>query len=427
MLDLDQITRQISPIHLRSIVESTARINIWQGSVRSGKTVSSLLRFLMAIANAPPTGRILMFGRTRESINRNVISVLQDPAIFGPLASRTHYTAGAPMGTILGRPVDVIGANDAKAEPKVRGMTLCLTYADEITTLPKDFFKQVLARLSVAGAQLFGTTNPDSPAHWLRKEYLLRGQGGTGELNLRTWHSTLEDNPHLDPQYVADLKKEYTGLWYRRFIQGAWVQAEGAVFDMFDEDEHVVRGELPAIQRWVSMGIDYGTRNPTSAIICGLGVDGRLYLTHEWRHDPAVARRQLTDAAMSRSMIDWMGGLDAGQGLKGLRPEWVCVDPSAASLRLQLFEDGITPVLADNEVLDGLRLASSLLASDRLKIHESCTGLLDEIPGYSWDDEAAEKGEDKPIKADDHSIDAGMRYAIKTPEVLWRPYIRAAA
>jgi PBSX family phage terminase large subunit len=421
-IDVDAVVRQLAPIHIRSIVESTARLNIWQGSVRSGKTVASLLRLLMAIAAAPTSGRILLFGKTRESVGRNVFAVLTDPALFGPLARLTKYTPGAPTGTILGRLVDVIGANDAKAEPKVRGLTLCLAYGDELTTIPEAFVTQVLARLSVPGAQLFGTTNPDSPAHWLRKKYLLR----QGELNLRTWHSTLRDNPHLDPQYVADLTKEYVGLWYKRFILGAWVQAEGAVFDMWDEDRHVV-STLPAIQRWISLGIDYGTRNATAALILAVGQDGRLYLTHEWRHDPAVARRQLTDSSLSRELRAWLGRLQVpgAASLTGLRPEWTVVDPAAASLRLQLHEDGLTPALADNAVLDGIRLMSSLLGNDQLRVHQSCKGLIDEIPGYSWDDKAAEAGEDKPIKADDHSIDAA-RYAIKTPEVLWRPLLRSA-
>lgn len=421
-VDLDAVSRTLSPIHLRSIVESTARLNIWQGSVRSGKTVSSLLRLLMAVATAPSSGRVLLFGKTRESVNRNVFSVLTDPAIFGPLARLVKYNPGAATGTILGREVDVLGANDAKAEPKVRGMTLCRAYGDELTTVPEAFFTQVLARLSVAGAQLFGTTNPDAPNHWLRKKYLLRA----GELNLRTWHSTLDDNPHLDPQYIADLKREYVGLWYKRFILGSWVQAEGAVFDMFDEDRHVV-DQLPAIHRWLSLGIDYGTRNATAALILGVGDDGRLYLTHEWRHDPATARRQVTDASLSRDLRAWLAGLEVPgtTGLRGLYPEWTVVDPSAASLRLQLHEDGMTPALADNAVLDGIRLMSSLLGNDQLRVHASCKGLIDEIPGYSWDDKAAERGEDAPIKADDHSIDAA-RYAIKTPEVLWRPMLRSA-
>jgi PBSX family phage terminase large subunit len=425
-LDVDAVTRQLSPIHIRSIVESTARLNIWQGSVRSGKTVASLLRFLMAVAAAPAHGRILLFGKTRESVNRNVFSVLQDPDIFGPLARMTKYNPGAALGSILGRSVDVLGANDAKAEPKVRGMTLCLAYGDELTTIPEDFFVQVLARLSVRGAQLFGTTNPDTRAHWLRKKYLLRGQGkgGSGELNLRTWHSTLDDNPHLDRQYVRDLKTEYTGLWFKRYIQGLWVAAEGAVFDMFDEDEHVI-DVLPDMHRWISLGIDYGTRNATAALMLGVSEDGELILSHEWRHDPAVARHQLTDLKLSARLRKWMAGLDAGHGMVGIQPEWLCVDPSAASLRLQLHEDGLLPTLADNAVLDGIRLVSSLLGSNRLKVHRSCTGLLDELPGYAWDDKAAEKGEDAPLKVDDHSVDAA-RYAIATPEVLWRPLLRSA-
>lgn len=420
-LDLDAVARQLPPVHLRSIVEATARLNIWTGSVRSGKTVTSLLKFLMAVAAAPTSGLILVFGKTRESVARNCFAVLSDPALFGPLAQLVRYNTGAPTAIILGREVHVLGANDAKAEPKVRGMTLALAYGDELTTIPEAFFTQVLARLSVPGAQLFGTTNPDSPAHWLRRKYLLRA----GELDLRTWHSRIDDNPHLDPTYVRNLKVEYTGLWYRRFIAGEWVAAEGAVFDMWDETLHVV-DQLPDIHRWVSLGIDYGTTNPTAALLLGVsGQDRRLYLAREWRHDSKLARRALTDADLSQGIRDWLAKVEITPGLRGVRPEWTVVDPSAASLRLQLFRDGITPALADNSVVDGLRIMASLLAAGQLRVHRSCKGLIDEIPGYSWDDEASAKGEDKPLKTDDHSIDAA-RYAIVTPEVIWRPMIRDA-
>jgi len=83
------------------------------------------------------------------------------------------------------------------------------------------------------------------------------------------------------------------------------------------------------------------------------------------------------------------------------------VDPSAASFVVQLYKDRLTPTLANNAVLDGIRQVSSLIAADRLRSHRSCTGWNDEVAGYSWDDGAAAKGEDKPIKADDHSLDGG--------------------
>jgi PBSX family phage terminase large subunit len=418
-VDLAAISRTLAPIHLRSIVESTARINVWQGSVRSGKTVASLLRFVMAVAAAPTSGRILLFGKTRESINRNVFSVLGDPLLFGPIAHLIKYNPGAPTGSILGREVDVLGANDAKSEPKVRGMTLCLAYGDELTTIPEAFFTQVLARLSVHGAQLFGTTNPDSRNHWLRKRFLLR----EGEINLRQWHSTLDDNPHLDPEYVSSIKAEYTGLWHRRFVKGEWCMAEGAIFDQFDDTTHVV-STLPVIQRWISCGIDYGTTNPFHAVVLGLGVDGVLYLTREWRHDSKLARRQMTDVEYSAAVRHWLTTVPIPTTtLTGVAPEWTVVDPSAASFRVQLHRDGLSARLADNAVLDGIRTMSSLFSLNVLKVHTSCQHLLDEIPGYSWDDKAASDGEDKPVKADDHGIDAS-RYAVHSTRTIWRPLLR---
>lgn len=418
-INLDAVTRTLSPIHLRSVVESTARLNIWTGSVRSGKTVSSLLRFLIAVAAAPTTGRILIFGKTRETIYRNVFAVLMDPALFGPLALLTTYNPGAPTAMILGRVVDVIGANDAKAEPKVRGMTLCLAYGDELTTIPIEFFKQVLFRLSVAGAQLFGTTNPDSRNHWLRQEYLLRA----GELNLRNWHSTIDDNPHLDPEYVAQLKAENTGLWYRRFILGEWVNAEGAIFECWDEDVHVV-DTLPHIVRWPATGIDYGTVNPFAALALGVGEDGRLYLTDEYRWDSKKQHRQKTDAEYSKELRAWHQKPREWLGGQWLNPEWWAIDPSAASFKVQLFNDDVTRVMdANNEVLDGVRLVASLLAGDLLRVSRRCAGFIDEAPGYSWDDKAAELGEDKPLKIADHSIDAA-RYAILSTLTLWQPLLR---
>ena len=393
-----------------SIVEATARINAWEGSVRSGKTVASLLCWLCYVADAPTGGELVMVGRTRDSINRNVFAPLTNPELFGPLASQVTYTNGAATATILGRTVHVLGANDAQAEPKVRGLTCAGAYVDEATTLPQTFFDQLTARCSVPGSKIFLTTNPDNPLHWLRQKYLLRPE----ESRLRSWHFTLDDNHTLDPEYVAQLKAMHTGVFYRRNILGHWVQAEGAIYDMWDEDRHVV-DEVPAGTRWLSLGVDHGTINPFSAVLLGLGPDGVLYAASEWRHDSKQAHRQMTDAEYSAAVRGWLAGL-------GVRPEWTVVDPSAASFIEQLHRDGINPAGAENSVLDGIRTVASLLSAGRLRVHRSCAGVLAEMPSYCWDDAAAEKGEDKPLKVADHSLDA-LRYAIRTTEALWRPHV----
>ncbi|WP_445269625.1 PBSX family phage terminase large subunit [Streptomyces sp. DSM 41634] len=403
----------LSDKQLASLRESVARINVWHGSVRSGKTIASLLRFLFAVRRAPASGLILIVGRSLATIERNVIEPLQDPLLFTDTAAEVHHTRGATTAVILGRVVHLIGASDARSEGRLRGLTASVAYADEITLLPEPFFVQLLARLSVPGAILLGTTNPDGPRHWLKTGYLDRQH----ELDLRSWHFQLADNPALSPEYVASLAAEYTGLWRRRMILGEWCVAEGAIYDAYDEQRHVV-DTLPAMRRYWS-GVDYGTSNPFSMVLLGLGEDGRLYAVGEWRHDARAARRQMTDAAYSRAVRGWLAEQD-------IAPEWTFIDPSAASFSTQLWADGFSGVArANNSVSDGIRSVANLLDSGRLLIHRSCQGLLAEFPSYVWDDAAAARGEDRPVKANDHSLDA-LRYAVHSTAHEWRGLLTPA-
>src|SRR5690606_30937155 len=147
-------------------------------------------------------------------------------------------------------------------------------------------FNQLVDRCSVPGAKIFGDTNPDSPFHWLMKHYLSRADGR----DVARWRFRLEDNPVLSPEYVERLKRLHVGMWYRRMVLGEWVAAEGAVYDMFDPARHVV-DTLPAMRNyWV--GIDYGTTNPTVAVLLGLGDDERLYVVREWRWDSVAKGRR---------------------------------------------------------------------------------------------------------------------------------------
>lgn len=366
-----------------SIVESQqARISIWDGAVRAGKTISCLVAFLIALADVTERklpGLILITGWTLQSIERNILEPLQDERLFGDLAAQVHHTPGSNTAVILGRTVHLIGASDRRAEARLRGLTACLALADEATLMSLSFWTQLLARLSVAGARLLATTNPDTPAHWLRRDFILR----QGELDLAHWHFTLDDNPSLTPEYVKALKAENVGLWFKRRILGLWVAAEGAIYDMWDPARHLV-DIIPPVTRWLSAGIDYGTKAPFAALLLGLGADSRLYLVDEWRYDSRQAHRQLTDGEYSERVRAWLNQVPVpasrrpdGSWLRGVRPEYVAVDPSAASFRTQLARDGLSSVGADNAVIDGIRDISSLLARDLLRVHRSVTGWAD--------------------------------------------------
>lgn len=420
----------------------TGRINIFEGSVRSSKTVCSLLAWLL-FTRTGPAGNLVMVGKTERTLKRNVIDPLVD--MIGP--KRCRYSLGSGELWLLGRRIYVAGANDERAQDKIRGLTLAGAYVDEATVIPESFWAMLLTRMSVEGARVCATTNPDGPNHWLMRDYLRRAATWVrhdGEvvhddspraqaLGLHRFSFRLVDNPSLSEAYVESQRAAFTGLWYLRFIEGQWVMAEGAIYDTFDPSPgagHVV-DQVPArrIDRWV-VALDYGTTNPFVALLIGLGfdVDGteRMWICDEYRWDSRAERRQRTDAEYSVEMRRWLAGAWGRLGLDPESPpeiERVIVDPSAASFKAQLWRDGWEHVRdADNAVADGIRSVATLLAADRLRIHERCRGLIEEKAGYVWDSKASDKGEDRPLKEADHGPDA-ERYGVMGTRRWWRHWV----
>ncbi|MCI8915638.1 MAG: PBSX family phage terminase large subunit [Oscillospiraceae bacterium] len=372
------------------------RINLLEGSVSSGKTWISLVLWAFWVGSMPQEKLYLMCAKSLTTLKRNCLILLQE------LVGERNFTFSIPAkeGVLFGRRVLFEGANDARAESKIRGMTLQGAYCDELTQFPEDFFTMLLSRLRVAGAKLIATTNPDHPNHWLMRRYIERAD----ELDFLDVKFTIDDNTTLPPDYVENIKREYTGVFYDRFILGAWVVAEGLVYPMFSEAQHVV-DEIPwqALQRgrWY-ISVDYGTVNPTSAGLWCLW-NGTAYRVNEYYYDsrePGKARR--TDE-------EHYAELEALAGER--RIERVIVDPSAASFKETIRRHGRFAVWdADNSVLDGIRLTASLLQARRVLIHRDCNGLLSEITAYRWDTDAPE---DTVVKEADHACD-DMRYFCST-------------
>ena len=359
----------------------------------------------MKIADgADDPGENVIIGRTKDTIYRNLIAPMQDAAMYGPWAEHVKYNNGASTANILGQTVHIIGSSDVLAEKIIRGMTIKRSYVDEWTLVKPDFTNQLIARHSVAGAWCGGTTNPDGPRHDLKLNYIDRA----AEMGHRVFHFGLEDNrAHLPAGYIENLSRQYTGLWNDRFIKGLWTMADGVIYESFDPARHVV-DTLPEMQRILCVGVDYGTTNPTRGIKLGLGVDNKLYAMAEW----APGSGTTTDH--SRSLREFIN-TDA--------PEYLYIDPAAAVFKVQLQRDGYTNYLnASNKVGAGIGLVASLFTTNQLLIHTSCTELLGEIPGYVWDAKAAEKGEDSPVKLNDHAVDA-FRYAVASSQQEWQPYL----
>lgn len=416
---------KLAPKQLDSVLAATCRINLWHGAVRSGKTVGANVRWLEVLANPPRGGHLVVAAKTERTLRRNVLAPIED------LVGKRWVRYGGSDGTvkICGVPCLMVGANDARSEAKIRGGTFAGCLGDEVTLWAESFFKMMLSRLSVAGAMFLGTTNPDSPYHWLKTGFIDRP-----ELGINVQHFTLDDNPFLDPAYVQALKLEYTGLWYRRFILGEWCLAEGAVYaDQWDESRNIWKGPYTPQVKWWTAG-DYGTTNPTTFGLYSEDRSGVVTCWSEYWWDSREQQRQKTDAQYVADFFEWLqrAGAEVAADARAVgiappltMPGYLRLDPAAASLRVAFEQDRrIRVENANNDVLQGIRHVGGKLATGSFLIHPRCKHSIREMSAYTWDPKAQARGEDAPLKINDHTQDR-HRYAMYSPA--FKPDSRASS
>ena len=374
------------------ILAPPARINILHGSVRSSKTISSIIKWIHLVKNEA-TAECLMVGKTERTLMRNIINPMQEMLP----SSVIHVNKGSGEMILYGKRVYLAGANDARSESKIRGQTLQYAYVDEGTIIPEEFMKMLQTRLSEPNAQLYVTTNPDSPYHWMKKEII----DAADLIKANVWHFTLDDNPYLSPDYIEALKREFTGLWYQRYIEGLWVLAEGVVYPMWDESKHV-RPSPPGDMENIIISVDYGVTNPSVFLMGGIHKStGNTHVMTELYHDSAQSG-QLTDKQLA----------DLMDGFTDKKVRYIVVDPSATSFIAELRSRGYAVREAINDVIPGIQEVSKLLSSETLFIDPSCENMRKEFSAYVWDENAQKRGEDKPKKVNDHCCDT-LRYLVQ--------------
>ena len=269
--------------------------------------------------------------------------------------------------------------------------------------MPESFVNQATGRCSVDGSKFWFNCNPNGPFHWFKVNWIDKKK----EKRLLYLHFTMDDNLSLSEKVKTRYRSMYTGVFFKRYIQGLWCVAEGLIYDMFDADLHVrdiqsFRHLLIDRNRYVS--IDYGTQNATAMLLWNKGIDGVWYCIREYYYSGRDKGRQKTDAEYADDLEQW---------LEGTKIKGVIVDPSAASFIAELRKRGYKVVKAHNDVLDGIRLTGTKFNQRKIVIASSCVNLLKELASYIWDEKAAEHGEDKPVKTFDHACDA-LRYFVAT-------------
>ena len=385
------------------LYESDAFINIAHGSVRSGKTIVATFRFLLFVLESPYY-EFMISGKTRDTIERNVIRDLIR-MIDGRIPYK--YRKFDNYIEIAGNKIWLIGFSDEGATEKVRGMTVGGWYADELTSASKSTVEMAITRCSVDGAQMFWTMNPESPYHFIYTDYITNQElldSGT----VKTWHFTLEDNLHLSKRYIEELKRvnRKSQVNYKRNILGQWVIAEGVIYDSFDERIHVFHDDLTETFDEINICCDYGVSTVTTFGVMGIVKDtkqgNRYYLQEETYYDA-------TQKGVTQSDSDRVNDILRLQNKYGLdRKSTLFLPHDAASLKAQCRKDKRIRMKVRTYAPDtykDINRIQDLFNTERFFIHESCKNSITQAQTYCWDTRAQQRGEDKPLKVDDHCPD----------------------
>ena len=367
---------------------------IADGAIRSGKTLSMSLSYVLWAMSSFNQQNFGMAGKTIGSFRRNVLFWLKLM-----LRSRKYTVIDHRSDNLLivskGSKINyfyIFGGKDERSQDLIQGITLAGMFFDEVALMPESFVNQATGRCSVDGSKFWFNCNPDNPRHWFKVNWIDKAE----EKHILYLHFTMDDNLSLSEKIKARYRGMYVGVFFKRYIEGLWCVAEGLVYSMFDEDKHVTSKRMKGAREYI-VSVDYGTVNPFS---CGLwAFDGRRSIREqEIYYDSRAEGKRLDDEAYYKMMDEMIGDR---------RVEFIIVDPSAASF-IEVIKKYAKYVVkgADNDVLDGIRVVTTMLNKGMIKIHESCENSINEFGLYCWDEDS---GDDVVIKENDHAMD-DIRY-----------------
>lgn len=369
---------------------------ICDGSIRSGKTVSMTIGFILWSMTRFNHQSFAICGRTIEALRRNVI--VHIPTWLEGLFKVTERRAENKLIISVGGRANtyyLFGGRDESSYTLIQGITLAGVLFDEVALMPRSFVEQAMARCSVSGSKFWFNCNPESPGHWFYKEWITRRVSR----NMLYLHFTMDDNLSLDKKIKERYEGMYTGVFYDRYIKGLWTVAEGLIYSMFNKTYHVVPS-IPREYEEYYISCDYGTLNPTSAGLWGL-CRGKWYRIREYYYDGRKEQRQRTDEEHYEAIETLAGDLSIRK---------LIVDPSAASfIEVIRRHDRFIVEQASNRVLDGIRDVATHLNAGDILICDCCEDCIREFGLYRWDEKAAE---DRPLKTDDHAMD-DVRYFVR--------------
>ena len=380
---------------------------IADGSIRSGKSISMSLSYVLWAMETYQFQNFGMAGKTISAFRRNVLRWLQ--LMLMSRGYTTEHKRSDNLLIVRRNGVEnyfyIFGGKDESSQDLIQGITLAGMYFDEVALMPESFVNQATGRCSVEGAKLWFNCNPASPNHWFKTDWVDQHQ----EKNLLYLHFTMDDNLSLSEKVKSRFRSLYSGVFYDRYIRGLWALAEGLIYQNYAQ----AIGNAPKDDpEEYCLSIDYGTLNAFAALLWERHGDV-WYAVDEYYYSGRDKGIQKTDQDYAQEIDKFIEPVKAWHKRRiynGLEYDdlslTTIVDPSAASFIALLRKDYdcYNVIKGKNAVVDGIRETAVAMNVGAIKIAPTLKNLITELQGYVWDDKAIEEA---PLKVNDHACITG--------------------
>ena len=355
-------------------------LTVWEGAVRSSKTVASVWAFLWSVIRSPEQ-RHLMVGRSQSAVMANCVD--SDYGLISLSCGLAKIKRDAQNETYIdlaGKRIDMFGGENISSFKAFRGRTYGSVYMDEANlqhpnTIAECFNRTVVSR----DRKHFMTLNPDIPGHWLYRDYIdkFRDDNLPG---YRWFHFNLDDNPAISEQRKAELEKQYTGIFYKRFILGLRVNAEGGCYPSFSEKN--VLSEVPANILFVELGADIGG-NGSATTFCATA-----YFMPDKGKLSICCIEEVYDKE-NRNVEDILSKWE--YFVKKMRARYTCadcfVDSAEQLIKKSMERRGIINVRNSLKapIVDRIRFLDLMFSLGRAFIYKDCVETIKAVQSAVWD------------------------------------------
>lgn len=370
-------------------------IVIADGAIRSGKTIAMIIGFLTWSQTMFSGESFIIAGKTMGALKKNVVRpMLQIMEAWG--WSYTYIRSGTDARIEIGSNTYYLyGANTEASQDALQGLTAAGAYADEAALFPQNFIDQMIGRCSVDGAKIWMNCNPESPHNYINEEFILKRK----LKSVYRLHFTMDDNYALSPKVKERYKKMWSvgSVFYKRFILGLWVAAEGLIYQQFADNvdaytvgsswllERDERDQLKNEIMYAVIGVDFGgTKSAHSFTLTGYTRGYKQVVVL----DEYYCKKRIDPSTLQRDFIDFVHR--AQQKYKVYEAycdsaeQTLIAGLEAACIQARVAIDIKNAI--KGPINDRIAFYNSLIAQNRWKIMKHCKHIIDAFEQAVYDD-----------------------------------------